>query len=180
MISFLGQGPSVFDLNNSMPVMMTPADDITLSIMWKYYQFNRRKPHLQVLTWHLIVSPMDWLHVGGGGGCFYSRICCNWWEWVRPRLSCRSGLRETGLCSFVAVWFEANYLVLLRVLTVRKASDPFSCSVMTVCDPMDCSTAGFPVHHQLPELIQTHVHQVGDAIQPSHPLSSPSPPTFKY
>jgi len=37
---------------------------------------------------------------------------------------------------------------------------------------------GFPVHHQLPELTQTHVHQVGDAIQPSHPLSSPSPPTF--
>ena len=43
---------------------------------------------------------------------------------------------------------------------------------------MDCSTPGFPVHHQLPELAQTHVHQVGDAIQLSHPLSSPSPPTF--
>ena len=43
---------------------------------------------------------------------------------------------------------------------------------------MDCSTPGFPVHHQLPELTQTHVHRVCDAIQPSHPLSSPSPPTF--
>ena len=43
---------------------------------------------------------------------------------------------------------------------------------------MDCSTPVFPVHHQLPEPIQTHVHQVGDAIQPSHPLSSPSPPAF--
>ena len=43
---------------------------------------------------------------------------------------------------------------------------------------MDCSTPGFPVHHQLPELTQTHVHWVGDAIQPSHPLSSPSPPAF--
>ena len=43
---------------------------------------------------------------------------------------------------------------------------------------MDCSTPGFPVHHQLSELAQTHVHQVGDAIQPSHSLSSPSPPTF--
>ena len=41
---------------------------------------------------------------------------------------------------------------------------------------MDCSTPGLPVHHQLPEFTQTHVHQVGDAIQPSHPLSSPSPP----
>ena len=43
---------------------------------------------------------------------------------------------------------------------------------------MDCSTPGFPVHHQLPEPAQTHVHQVGDAIQPSHPLLSPSPPAF--
>ena len=48
----------------------------------------------------------------------------------------------------------------------------------TLCDPMDCSTPGFPLHHQLPEPTQTHVHGVGDAIQPSHPLSSPSPPAF--
>ena len=47
---------------------------------------------------------------------------------------------------------------------------------MTLCDPMDCGTPGFLVHHQLPEPIQTHVLHVGDAIQPSHPLSSPSPP----
>ena len=46
------------------------------------------------------------------------------------------------------------------------------------CNPMDCSTPGFPVHYQLPEFTQTHVHWVGDAIQPSHPLSSPSPPAF--
>ena len=51
-------------------------------------------------------------------------------------------------------------------------------SCPTLCDPMDCSMPGFPVHHQLPELTQTHVHQVSDAIQPSHLLSPPSPPTF--
>ena len=44
-------------------------------------------------------------------------------------------------------------------------------SCLTLCDPMDCSTPGFPVLHQLPEFAQTHVHRVGDAIQPSHPLS---------
>ena len=49
-------------------------------------------------------------------------------------------------------------------------------SCLTVCDPMDCSTPGLPVHHQLPELTQTHVHWVSDTIQPSHPLLSPSPP----
>ena len=48
-------------------------------------------------------------------------------------------------------------------------------SCLTLCDPMDCSTPGFPVHHQLPELAQTHVHQVCDAIKPSYFLSSPSP-----
>ena len=51
-------------------------------------------------------------------------------------------------------------------------------SCPTLCNPMDCSTPGFPVHHQLPEHTQTHVHHVDDAIQPAHPLSSPSPPTF--
>ena len=51
-----------------------------------------------------------------------------------------------------------------------------SCPILG--NPMDCSTEGLPVHHQLPEFTQTHAHWVGDAIQPSHPLSSPSPPTF--
>ena len=50
-------------------------------------------------------------------------------------------------------------------------------SCLTLCNPMDCSTTGLPVH-QLPEFTQTYVHWVGDAIQPSHPLSSPSPPVF--
>ena len=49
-------------------------------------------------------------------------------------------------------------------------------SCPTLCNPMNCSMPGLPVHHQLLEFTQTHVHQVGDAIQPSHPLSSPSPP----
>ena len=48
----------------------------------------------------------------------------------------------------------------------------------TLCNPMDCSTPGFPVHNQLRKLTQTHVHQVSDAIQPSHPLSSLSPPAL--
>ena len=52
-----------------------------------------------------------------------------------------------------------------------------SLSHVRLCDPMDCNAPGLPVHHQLPESTQTHVH-VGDAIQPSHPLSSPSPPAL--
>ena len=55
-------------------------------------------------------------------------------------------------------------------------SVPQSC--WTLCNRTDCSTPGFPVHHQLPELTQIHVHQVGDPIQPSHPVSPPFPPAF--
>ena len=51
-------------------------------------------------------------------------------------------------------------------------------SYPTLCNPKDCSTPGLSVHHQLPEFTQTYVHQVGDAIQLSHPLSSPSPPVY--
>ena len=58
--------------------------------------------------------------------------------------------------------------------SVQFSSVTQSCP--TLCDPMNHSTPGLPVHHQLPEFTQTHVHQVRDAIQPSHPLSSPSPP----
>ena len=61
-----------------------------------------------------------------------------------------------------------------QVASVQFSSVAQSCP--TLCDPMNHSTPGLPVHHQLPEFTQTHVHQVGDAIQPSHPLSSPSPP----
>ena len=63
---------------------------------------------------------------------------------------------------------------LLWLVSVQFSSVPLSCS--TLWDPMNCSKPGLPVHHQLPEFTQTHVHWVGDAIQPSHPLSSPSPP----
>ena len=58
-------------------------------------------------------------------------------------------------------------------LKVQFSSVAQSC--LTLCNPVDCSMPGFPVHHQLPVFTQTHVHRVGDAIQPSHPLSSPSP-----
>ena len=60
------------------------------------------------------------------------------------------------------------------LLGVQFSSITQSC--LTLCDPMNRSTPGLPVHHQLLEFTQTHAHQVGDAIQPSHPLSSPSPP----
>ena len=79
-------------------------------------------------------------------------------------------------------WHFHPFCVFLSVLSQGCSStrSPFIGSVtqscLTLCSPMDCSMPGFPVHHQLPKLAQTHVHWVGDAIQPSHPLLFPSPP----
>ena len=77
-----------------------------------------------------------------------------------------------------------NYLLLgfcqtlrfLRVKIIQFSSVSQSC--LTLCEPMNCSTPGLPVHHELPEFTQTHVHWDSDAIQPSHPLLSPSPPAL--
>ena len=71
-------------------------------------------------------------------------------------------------------WPPPTFSVLPAKGSVQFSSVAQSCP--TLCDPMNRSTPGLPVHHQLPEFTQTHVHRVRDAIQPSHPGSSPSPP----
>ena len=70
-------------------------------------------------------------------------------------------------------WIKKETILKWLSQGVQFSSVAQSCP--TLCDPMNCSTPGLPVHHQLPEFTQTHVHWVGDAIQPFHPLSSPSP-----
>ena len=71
-----------------------------------------------------------------------------------------------------------HYQCWTNIITVEFNSASQSCP--TLCNPMDCSMSGFPVHHQLLELAQIHAHQVHAVIQPSHPLSSPSPPAFCF
>ena len=68
------------------------------------------------------------------------------------------------------------HMVLLSFTTKPAQFSSVTQSCLALCDPMDRSTPGLPAHHQLPESTQTHVRRVGDAIQPSHPLSSASPP----
>ena len=74
-------------------------------------------------------------------------------------------------CQYISLGTESSRK---QEVSVQISSVTQSCP--TLCDPMNHSTPGLPVHHQLPEFTQTHVHRVCDAIQPSHPLSSPSPP----
>ena len=86
-------------------------------------------------------------------------FCCGMWDLV-PWPGTKSGPPALGVWN-LSHWFSS-----------------VTQSCPTLCNPMDCSMPGFPVHHQLPEFAQTHVHWVNNAIQPSHPLSSPSPPAF--
>ena len=110
-----------------------------------------------------------------------------WWSWERSGcLVTWTKLRDLRLCCcccYVLVSVRVfqrssneRLCLCTRVCTHQFSSVAQSC--LTLCDPMDCSTSGLPVHHQLPEFTRTHVHRVGDAIQPSHPLSSPSSPAF--
>ena len=87
----------------------------------------------------------------------------------------------SGVCMYMYVCVCMHMSTCLvpkksRATSVQLSSVAQSCP--TLCDPMDCSTPGLPVYHHLPEFTQTHVHWVGDAIQPSHPLLFPSPPAF--
>ena len=84
---------------------------------------------------------------------------------------------------FVTFPFSLHFVFLLPSGSMPAGQNLFSSvqslnGVLTLCDPMDCSTPGLPVHHQLLEFTQTHIHWVGDATQPFHPLSSPFPPAF--
>ena len=83
----------------------------------------------------------------------------------------------------VEPYLSLSFFIPRSLIVNRRGPLTFQFSLIaqlcsTLCDPMDCSTPGLPLHHQLPEFTQTHVHWVSDAIQPSHPLLSSSPPTF--
>ena len=87
---------------------------------------------------------------------------------------CTVGKEAEVLYYYLTVTLNYSNLEIIYGTEVQFSSVAQWCP--TLCDPMNRSMPGLPVHHQLPEFTQTHVHQVGGAIQPSHPLSFPSPP----
>ena len=109
-------------------------------------------------------APLSWDFLGKntGEGCHFLLL---------------GGFPTQGLNPSLLLW-QADFLPLScqrsPQWSIQFSSVAQSCP--SLCDPMNCSMPGLPVHHQFLEFTQTQVHQVGDAIQPSHPLSSPSPP----
>ena len=121
---------------------------LKVSVVPEYYTFND--------------VPLRWFHI-------YLELLssCLWLHSVQPIPSDRQVASNNLL-------LETMYNECLS--TCQLSSVTQSC--LTLCDPMNCSTPVFPAHHRLPKPVQTRVHRVGDAIQPSHPLSSPSHPAF--
>ena len=104
--------------------------------------------------------------------------------WYIYTMEYYSAIKKNTFESILMRWMKLEPIIQSEVSQKEKhqysiSSVQFSSVTQfcpTLCDPMNCSKPGLPVHHQLPEFTQTHVHRVGDAIQLSHPLSSPSPP----
>ena len=91
---------------------------------------------------------------------------------------CQLVIHNQGTIAVVqlCILHDATHLFIFHISFSSAQFSSVAQSCPTLCDPMNCSTPGLPVHHQLPEFTQTHIPWVSDAIQPSHPLSSPSPP----
>ena len=96
-------------------------------------------------------------------------LCWEYLSWMGV------GFYQTLFCISMVVYFFFFSLLMQSI-----SSSVQSLSRVWLCGPMDCSMPGLPVHYQLLEFTHTHVHWAGDAIQPSHPLSSPSPPAFNF
>ena len=108
----------------------------------------------------------------------YIYICTEWLNWTE--LDARNWIIYINKYTYnwitlLYTWNTVNYSNKINIVFSSVAQ-----SCLTFCDPMNHCTPGLSVHHQLLEFTQTHVHWVGDAIQPSHPLSSPSPPAFNH
>ena len=126
-----------------------------------------------------LCHPMD---CGPPGSSVHEILPARILEWVATSyFRGSSGPKDRTHVSWVScidrqiLYHWATWKALVIYISQSVSSVAQSCP--TLCDPRNRSTPGLPVHHQLPAFTQTHVHQVSDAIQPSHPLSSPSPPT---
>ena len=121
-----------------------------------------RKSGVRTIPWGLRAQGDRWAWGAHREGKLVEGI------WLRDSIQGPVYISYPGLL-FSFIFLLYNVLVIFQFSSVAQ-------SCLTLCDPMNRSTPGLPVHHQLLEYTQTHVHRVSDAIQPSHPLSSPSPP----
>ena len=144
---------------------------------------------IEMVGWHHRLNGLEFEQTLGDSEGQGSLVCCSPWGCCRIWICKTLLLRTLRIVEYSLLhqWVQGESipskdsmiledLVLYPLLLDWFSSIAQSCP--TLCNPLDCSTPGFPAHRQLWKLAQTHIHRVGDAIQPSHPLLSPSPPTF--
>ena len=141
---------------------------------------GRRKGGWQRTRWLDVITKFE--QAPGDGEGQESPACCSPWgqkesDMTEPTNNniYSSQFCQQPKCPLTEEWIKKMWYLFTMKYSVQFSSVAQSCP--TLCYPMDRSTPGLPVHHHLPEFTQTHVHQVSDAIQPSHPLSSSSPPS---
>ena len=137
--------------------LMQRADSLEKTLMLGKIEGRRRRGQHRMRCW--MASPTQWTWVWAS--------CGSWWWTGKPGM-----LQPMGSQRVRHDLLTKEQILKYTVIYQLTQSRP------TLRDCIDCSTPGFPVHHQIPELAQIHVHQVSDAIQPSCPLPSPSSPAF--
>ena len=148
----------------------------------EYYSVIKRNASESVLMRWMSLEPIMQSEVSQKDKhkyCIWTYIYMESRKMVLMNLSARQQWRCRQRRDLSTQWGKERVGQIERVALKHMHSVQFSSvaqSCPTLCDPMNRSTPGLPVHHQLPEFTQTHAHWVSDAIQPSHPLSSPSPP----
>ena len=154
----VNETPGISSFHVSMCISPWPDHKLLITSALSLAQhLARGRPRNMTSTWK------------GNSSILWGSLCSH-----RMALSCDL---VSGLCIAVLAWCSSLWISSL-LICVRFSSVQFIRSYVWLCDPMDCSMPGLPVHHQFPELTQTHVHWVSDAIQPSHALMSPCPPVL--
>ena len=148
------------------PILNPPPSSLPILSLWVIPVHQPQASSIVHRTWTGDSFPI-WYYT------YFNAILPN-----HPTLSLSHRVQKTVLFLNFPLFHFQLLMIFLKSIKEKQSSVQFSSvaqSCPTLYDPMNLSTPGLPVHHQLPEFIQTHVHWVGDAIQPSHPLSSPSP-----
>ena len=149
---------------------------------WVAFPFSRGffqpRDQIQVSAWQTNTLPAKPQGKPKNTGMGSLSLLCKFrkkYFWSIVDLQCCISFRCTAKwISYIYTHISILSNILFPLYNIQFSSVAQSCS--TICHPMNCSTPSLPVHHQLPEFTQTHIHRVSDAIQPFHPLSSPSPP----
>ena len=147
--------------------MLANISSTSLQLVIRLFIFTLLMWIIVIGIWKLNLTFLEKSLLGHNVASFFCIAVCS--------LSRISGpVVHEGYWSIICFTYNILSAVVIRSMSVSSVAQ----SCPTLYDPMYCSMPDFPVHHQLPELTQTHVNWVSDAIQPSHPLSSPSPPAF--